>query len=164
MEYSTPKKFVSKLDQTFLKFVSLPILFFFVYYCYFSYQSEQGILNTLKMSEKMILGYNLAWIIPVVIYFRKKKSILKKVQEEELMDDKLNVILTNSIKNYWLLLILFVSSIVVFCIVNHPLMSLPVWVMVIITSVEKPSIYRVGNILRFKTKDSYHQFINDEWP
>ena len=163
MEYKTPKEFVNKIDQTFLKFVSVPILFFFVYYCYFSYYKDIGGLFKPDLNDKVLLFYIVLWIVPIVVFLRRKKKMLSDVKAVDAMDSRLNLLLSRSIKNYFLLFVLFIISILVFCFTNHPFMSLPVWAMVIITSVEKPSIYRVGDMLRFETKEKYQSFINDEW-
>lgn len=164
MNFDTPKEFVVKLDRTFLKFVSVPILFFFVYYCYFSYHQGRGTLLTPELDVKWIYIYIGLWTVPVYMFWKKKKSMIKTAFDKESMIDKLDIIYEHSLKSYWFIFILIIISICVFCLTNHSLVSLPVWVMIIIISVEKPSIYRVGKLLRFRTKDQYMTFVNDQWP
>lgn len=164
MNYETPKEFVTLLDRTFIKFISLPILFFFVYYVYSIYNQNKGVLFEPDLKQEWIYSYVTFWALPIFYLFKKKKKMIQSIMTKEAMKDKLDVLLNDSIKNYWLILIMFIFSIIVFYFTNHPLVSFPVWVMIIIVSIEKPSIYRVGKTLRFRTKDQYMTFINDIWP
>ena len=66
-------------------------------------------------------------------------------------------------KEFILITIFFIVSIFGFVFSNNHMMSLPVWFLFIVSSVDKPSIFKLVKLFKFSSKEAYDKFLKDEW-
>lgn len=163
MKYSRPREFVRNLDAIYLKYVSFPLLGFFAYYIYFLVNVGRSQLYEPEIQSTYISLYISLWVLPLIILFRIQKKIVAEVRQSENLEKQIDTFELLIGKKYLVLLLFFVLAIVVFMITNNQWMSLPVWFMFILVSLEKPSMFKAVKIFKFKSKEEYDTFLKDEW-
>lgn len=163
MKYSRPREFVRNLDAVYMKYVSVPLLAFFVYYIYFLMYVGRSELFEPQIKPLFISLYISLWALPIYFLARVQKGILKEVRASGDLEKQIESFEQLIGRKYLVLLFFFSLSIVVFCFTNSHIMSLPVWIMFILVSVEKPSMFKAVKIFKFQSKEAYDTFLKDEW-
>jgi len=156
--FKEPKEFLKKLDQIFLIYMSLPILFFFGYYLWFLKNHKVEGFNAMTISDgNMILAVAL-WVVLILVLYQWKKKLLKEIRDIEDLQERMNALYVKLNLFYQVVLALFIVSLVAFHITKQHMISATVWIMFIVVSVEKPNLYRVARYLKFKTKEQFKDF------
>jgi hypothetical protein len=162
-KYPTPREFVRHIDQQYMLYIAVPILGFFAYYIYFLRNVGRGQLDELEISPLYLSIYVLAWILPVIYIILQKKKHKTEIRSFEDINKQMEVYEGLAKKEFMLITIFFIVSIFGFVFSNNHMMSLPVWFLFIVSSIEKPSIFKLVKLFKFPSKEAYDKFLKDEW-
>lgn len=163
MKYSSPKEYIRALDQVYFKYVSIPILAFFAYYVYFLRNTGRDQLFEPELKPLHIGIYIALWLIPIIFFIKKNSDIKKTVRLEIDFEKQMEVYKEQLHKKFLIVILLFILAVAVFAATNINMMSLPVWVMFILMSIDKPNIFKASKSFKFASKETYDAFLKDSW-
>lgn len=162
MTYESPKAFIKKLDKLFLVFMSAPILVFFVYLIYVLNNTKFNDIEVRVLGQVGLVTLYSVFIALTIAFLIWKTKLIRKVKGMNDLQEKFRLI-----ENWYLqysisMFIVFSGFFAVYVYTNYMFASLPLWLLVGLISIEKPSVYRIGKMLKFRKKSEFESFVKDE--
>lgn len=162
MTYESPKAFIRKLDQLFLVFMSAPIIVFFVYLIYVLNNTKFNDIEVRALGQVKLMVLYSVFVVFTVVFLIWKTKLIQKVKQVTELQHKFELIEKWYLQYSIGMCVVFSGFFVVFAYSRYMFASLPLWLLVGLISIEKPSVYRIGKMLKFRTKKEFESFVKDE--